>query len=222
MAGPRGSRHPAPPPGAPVTAPLRRPRARRGEGDRLRAEILDATSELLLRTGDREAVSIRAVADAVGVTPPSIYLHFADKAELINAVSLRHFHDLDEWIEEAVAGTSDPLAQLALRGKAYVRFGREHPEEYRILFMSKPDVTEEPPDDQLLEACGFNALMENVVRAMDAGAVARRDPLLVATGLWTVVHGITSLVISMPHYPLVPLETLVDHLLGTYGRGLRE
>ena len=204
-----------------MTAPLRRPRARRGEGDRLRSEILDATSRLLLRTGDREAVSIRAVADAVGVTPPSIYLHFDDKAALINAVCLRHFHDLDQWIQAAVAGTDDPLEQLGLRGKAYVRFGREHPEQYRILFMSKPDAAEEPPDEQLLEACGFSALTDNVVRAMDAGAIAHRDPLLVATGLWTVVHGITSLAISMPHYPLVPLETLVDHLLETHARGLR-
>lgn len=203
-----------------MTAPVRRQRARRGEGDLLRAEILDATSQLLLRTGDREAVSIRAVADAVGVTPPSIYLHFADKASLINAVCIRHFHDLDQYIEAAVAGTSNPLEQLALRGKAYVRFGREHPEQYRILFMSKPDATEAPPDEQLLETCGFNALTDNVVRAMEAGAIARMDPLLVATGLWTVVHGVTSLAISLPHYPMVPLETLVDHLLDTHGRGL--
>jgi len=204
-----------------VTAPVRRQRARRGEGDRLREEILDATSQLLLATGDREAVSIRAVADAVGVTPPSIYLHFSDKATLINAVCLRHFHDLDRFIETEVAGADNPLEQLRLRGKAYVRFGREHPEQYRILFMSKPDDAEEPPDDQLLEACGFKALTGNVQRAMDAGDIAARDPLLVATGLWTVVHGVTSLVISLPHYPLVPLDTLVDHLLDVHGHGLR-
>lgn len=203
-----------------MTAPVRRPRARRGEGDRLRAEILDAASQLLLRTADREAVSIRAVADAVGVTPPSIYLHFADKAELINAVCLRHFVDLDQYIKAAVEGIEDPLEELLHRGKAYVRFGREHPEQYRILFMSRPDPSEQPPDEQFLAACGFNALMETVDRAMTGGAIARQDPVLVATGLWTVVHGITSLAISMAHYPLVPLETLVDHLLETHGRGL--
>jgi AcrR family transcriptional regulator len=53
-------------------APTRRHRARRGEGDRLREEILAAAERLLLETGDESAVSIRAVADAVGVTPPSI------------------------------------------------------------------------------------------------------------------------------------------------------
>lgn len=203
-----------------MTAPVRRPRARRGEGDRLRAEILDAASQLLLRTADREAVSIRAVADAVGVTPPSIYLHFADKAELINAVCLRHFVDLDQHIRAAVAGIEDPLEELLHRGRAYIRFGREHPEQYRILFMSRPDPSEEPPDEEFLAACGFNALMETVDRAMSCGTIARQDPVLVATGLWTVVHGVTSLAISLAHYPLVPLENLVDHLLGTYGRGL--
>ena len=203
-----------------MTAPLRRQRARRGEGERLREEILEATSQLLLRTGDREAVSIRSVADAVGVTPPSIYLHFADKAALINAVCLQHFHSLDQYIEAAVAGTEDPLEQLRRRGQAYVRFGLERPEQYRILFMSRPDPSEQAPDDQLLDACGFNALRANVQRAMDAGVIAAADPLLVSTGLWTVVHGVTSLAISMSHYPMVPLDTLVDHLLAVHGRGL--
>ena len=68
------------------SASPRRARARRGEGPRLREEILAAATRLLAETGDEEAVSIRAVAEAVGVTPPSIYLHFADKTELIFAV----------------------------------------------------------------------------------------------------------------------------------------
>lgn len=201
----------------------RRPRARRGEGERLREEILDATSKLLVATGDHEAVNIRAVADAVGVTPPSIYLHFADKAELIKAVCGRHFHSLEQYIEEAVAGaTDDPNEQLRLRAKAYVRFGLEHPEQYRILFMSKQDsLVGDEPDKELLRACGFTALVDNVVRAAQSGAIDAPDPVLVATGLWTVVHGVTSLAISIPHFPVVGLDILVDHLLDVHRRGLR-
>ena len=205
---------------APGSSTPRRPRARRGEGERLREEILDATSRLLLATGDHEAVNIRSVAEAVGVTPPSIYLHFADKADLIKAVCGRHFIELDRCIEEAVAGTDDPAEQLRLRGKAYIRFGLEHPEQYRILFMSKRAHHEAPPDEELKKASGFNALIDNVVRAVDAGALRQEDPLLVATGLWTVVHGITSLAISIPSFPLVGLDALVDHLLDVHRRGL--
>ena len=51
---------------------LRRSRAPRGFGDRLRDEILDAATELLLDTGHARSVSIRSVAQRVGVTPPSI------------------------------------------------------------------------------------------------------------------------------------------------------
>ena len=200
-----------------MTAPVRRQRARRGEGDRLRAEILDAASQLLLRTGDREAVSIRAVADAVGVTPPSIYLHFADKAELINAVCLRHFVDLDRYIMAAIEGTEDPLEELRLRGKAYVRFGREHPEQYRILFMSRPSSM---PDawtpETMLENAAFTHHLEAVQRAFPDLA----DPYLVAIGLWATVHGVVSLLISQPDFPWPDLDALLDHLLDTQGRGI--
>ena len=204
----------------PADPSTRRPRARRGEGDRLREEILDATSQLLLETGDNQAVNIRSVANAVGVTPPSIYLHFADKAELIKAVCGRHFASLEQCIEVAVAGTEDPGEQLRLRGRAYVRFGLEHPEQYRILFMSKQEATPGPPHEELRAASGFTALVDNVVRAAEAGAIAAPDPLLVATGLWTVVHGITSLAISIPHFPAVGLDALLDHVLEVHRRGL--
>ena len=70
-------------PASSIPTASRRTRARRGEGERLREEILDAAERLLIETGNRDAVSIRAVAEAVGVTPPSIYLHFADKTELL-------------------------------------------------------------------------------------------------------------------------------------------
>ena len=78
-----------------------RARARKGEGDQLRAEILAATADLLLATGSEEAVSIRAVADAVGVTAPSIYRHFPDKNHLIFEVCLSSFNGLSDAVEAA-------------------------------------------------------------------------------------------------------------------------
>src|SRR5262249_4490602 len=114
-----------------------RPRSRRGEGEKLRDDLLDATERLMLESGDADAVSIRAIADAVGVTPPSIYLHFPDKESLIFAVCERHFEAFDLVIEEAGNSTDDPVESLRRRGQAYVRFGLENPEPYRILFMTR-------------------------------------------------------------------------------------
>ena len=73
----------------------RRSRSRRGEGEHLRDEILAAAERILIETNDQSALSIRAIAAAVGVTPPSIYLHFADRNDLVFAVCERHAEQLD-------------------------------------------------------------------------------------------------------------------------------
>ena len=199
-----------------------RPRARKGEGERLREEILRATERLLIKTGDQEAVSIRAIAQAVGVTPPSIYLHFADKTELIFAVCTRHFQALDAAIEDAAAAATDPLDELRARGRAYVRFGLEHPEQYRILFMSRPSAK---PDqwsaEQMADNAAFTHHLDAVQRAVDAGAVRSSvDVGLVAIGLWAAVHGIVSLLIAQPDFPWPDVDDLVDHMLSTQAGGL--
>ncbi len=69
----------------------------------MRDEILDATTDLLLETGHAKEVSIRSVAQRVGVTPPSIYLHFADKDALLDAVCARYFEKLDEEMQQVAA-----------------------------------------------------------------------------------------------------------------------
>jgi AcrR family transcriptional regulator len=200
----------------------RRARARRGEGELLRAEIMAAAEKLLIQTGDEGAVSIRAIADAAGVTPPSIYLHFADKTELLAAVCEARFQDFDRYLEEASAGIDDPLEALRARGRAYVRFGLENPEHYRILFMTRPG-SERPQQgiEHLPGMTAFSHLVENVARGMDAGVITPGDPFLVATGLWSNVHGVTSLLIARPDFPWPDLDRLMDHVLGVAVRGLQ-
>ncbi len=203
--------------------PLKRSRARRGEGEQLRGDILEATERLLIGSGDEEEVSIRAVAEAVGVTPPSIYLHFADKSELLFAVCERHFNKLDRLMEEAGAQAEEPLWSLYLRGRAYIRFGLDNPEPYRILFMGKPDATPaafEP--DRLRQSAAFDHLVEAVQRCIDAGDVAPSDPTLVAMGLWSAAHGLTSLLIAKPDWPWPDVDLLTHHVLATQIFGLRD
>jgi len=199
-----------------------RPRSRRGEGETLRADLLAATERLMIETGSADSVSIRAIADAAGVTPPSIYLHFPDKESLILAVCERHFEVFDAVIEEAGQLTDDPVESLRLRGRAYVRFGLENPEPYRILFMTRGEGARQ--DDVLVGAGGraFQHLVDAVQRCIDAGAFRPVDPVLAATGVWTAVHGVTSLLISLPGFPWPDVDALVDHVCDTQIRGLNE
>jgi AcrR family transcriptional regulator len=198
-----------------------RPRSRRGEGETLRDDLLAATERLMIETGSADGVSIRAIADAVGVTPPSIYLHFPDKESLILAVCERHFETFDAVIEQAGASTNDPVESLRRRGRAYVRFGLENPEPYRILFMTRTDGAQQRDVVIGAGARAFQHLVDAVQRCIDGGAFRRVDPVLAATGVWTAVHGVTSLLISMPGSLWPDVEALVDHVCDTQTRGLR-
>jgi AcrR family transcriptional regulator len=204
---------------APTSKP--RPRSRRGEGETLREDLLAATEQLMIETGSADAVSIRAIADAVGVTPPSIYLHFADKDSLILAVCERHFEVFDSVIETAGRSAAEPVESLRRRGRAYVRFGLENPEPYRILFMTRADAQQY---DVLVGAGAraFQHLVDAVQRCIDAGAIRPVDPVVGAVGVWTAVHGLTSLLISMPGFPWPDVEALVDHVCEIQTRGLAE
>jgi AcrR family transcriptional regulator len=199
----------------------RRRRAPRGQGKKLRAEILSAGERLLRETGDQEAVSIRAVADAVGVTPPSIYLHFADKTELIFAICQRHFGQLDRTLHEAAAGSDDPLESLRRQGRAYVHFGIDHPEEYRILFMTRPAATPKGWNDaRVKEGASFHRLVEAVQATLDAGAIRPANAILVAFGLWAAMHGLTSLFVARPGLFGSEREALINHVLDVQIAGL--
>jgi AcrR family transcriptional regulator len=202
-------------------APRRR-RAPRGQGERLREEIIDATEKLLLATGDQNAVSIRAVADAVGVTSPSIYLHFADKNELIFAVCERHFARFDAILEEARRSSEDPVQSLMACGHAYVKFGLENPEHYRILFMTKPEMTPESwTAEKVMGSAAFEHLVEAVAMAIQAMDVQPQpDPLFVSISLWSIAHGITSLLLTHPNFPWPDREQLVDYVLRMPVEGL--
>ncbi len=202
-----------------MNVPTRR-RAKRGQGELLRADILAAAEQLLIQTGDQGAVSIRAIADAAGVTPPSIYLHFADKTELLGAVCEARFADLSRYMAEATRGIGDPMEVLWAIGRAYVRFGLENPEHYRIMFMTRP-LAEGLPLDRLPGLTAFGYVVEAVARSMDAGAIAAGDPFLVATNLWTAVHGVTSLLIARPDFPWPDVDRLLGLILDVQSKGLQ-
>jgi AcrR family transcriptional regulator len=200
----------------------RRTRARRGEGEKLKESILQAAEEVLIETGDAESVSIRAVAERVGVTPPSIYLHFTDKDELIFAVCEKHFAELHRVMTEATDGASDPLDALRRMGRAYVSFGMNNPEQYRIIFMGRtPHSVDEGHTERLLTNSGFSHLVDVVQRCLDGGHFVPGNPLVIAIDLWVTVHGVTSLLIAKPEFPWPDKHELIEHIMDTQLRGLR-
>ena len=190
---------------------MRRRRAPRGSGEQLRDEILDAATELLLETGHAKAVSIRSVAQRVGVTPPSIYLHFADKDALLDAVCARYFEKLDEEMQRVAADQPSTIDVLRTQGLAYVRFALKTPELYRIAMMgeSRPgsDV------DMALNTSAFVHMRNSVESLMAEGIYPPGDPVEKALELWTSAHGVAAMLISRPYLPWGEVEEFADRVL---------
>src|ERR1700733_4462718 len=114
-----------------------RTRNPRGQGERLRAVLMDAARKLLLELGDQDKLSVRGVTSRAGVSPNALYLHFADKDELLSAVMLGGYKELREFLHAAVTPGSAPIEQLRAFGNAYVEFAALRPGMYRVLFMTK-------------------------------------------------------------------------------------
>ncbi|HMS76557.1 TetR/AcrR family transcriptional regulator [Gordonia sp. (in: high G+C Gram-positive bacteria)] len=169
-----------------------RRRSPRGSGDRLAGEIVDAAIELLIDAGDDSAVSIRSVAARVGVTPPSIYLHFADKQELLDAVWSRYFENIDGVLAAACEGVEDPLERLVRMGVAYVRFAVGAPALYRLLDARTPRKDHSPKGDELTASAPFVRLHEAVSELVGS------DPDAGVLEFWAAAHGIASLMICRP------------------------
>ena len=92
-------------------------------------QIVEAARELLEQEGP-EALSMRRLADRLGIRAPSIYEHLADKQALEAALISAGFEESAELFASAVRGSDDPLAALAA---AYRDFAHRHPHLYRLM-----------------------------------------------------------------------------------------
>jgi AcrR family transcriptional regulator len=191
---------PAPATAEPASGRVSRPRARPGDGPLLREEILVAAEALLAEAGDESALTLRAVAARTGVTSPAVYRHFADKGALIAAVCMRVWEALGREVRDAIAASEDPFQGLRHGAVAFMRFGLEHPVQYRLLMMGRPRPGGEPhPEQEAALAC-LRYLVEAVEPCVAVG-VLRGDPERIAMRSLVALHGCVALMIAHPYFP---------------------
>ena len=92
-------------------------------------EIVDAARVLLEEDGPA-ALSMRRLAERLGIRAPSIYKHLPDKQALEAAIISVGFERQADAFEAAVAAADDPLAAIA---RVYRRFALSHPHLYRLM-----------------------------------------------------------------------------------------
>ena len=190
----------------------------------LRQEILDAASELFVREG-YEDVSMRRIAEKIEYSPTTIYLHFRDKAELLEEVCEDLFARLSQVLAKISAQAGDPIERLKRGMLAYVRFGLENPHPYRAIFMMPvPEGFEAKPHSSEDGSSGmqaFDFMRRAVHDCIAAGNFKRTDAELISQTLWAGIHGITSLlIVKSDHFPFVEREKLIGSVVDVLVAGV--
>src|SRR6478736_3503608 len=138
-------------------------------------DALLAAAEQLVEQGGVGALSVRAVADAIGVSTRAVYSTFGSKEGLLEALAKRSFEMLRDAIA-ALPHTSDPARDLVQAALTVFRpMAVEHPSLFRIAFLrAAPDV-ELGPDTADAARSGYDLLTGRVQRLDEAGLLGGRD-----------------------------------------------
>ncbi len=198
-----------------MTIRTKRARSPRGSGDLLAEEIIAAATALILRESDPSAISIRSVAAKVGVSPPAIYLHFADKNELLDAVCARYFERLDDALAPAEECSEDALESFLVAGKAYVNFALTSPVLYRMAFSNVGNNGTWSRVDRVLASSAFVRFNRMVQKLAGEGYFVGDEAALaqLTMELWTTVHGVAHLMVSKPGLPWGDDADFVENVL---------
>lgn len=197
-------------PEQPPPNPAARRRANpRGQGERLREEIVSAAAQMLDELAADEALSLRAVARTVSIAATSVYLHFPDRDALVLAVMRRCHEELVRAGDEAEAAFEDPAARLRARILAQYDWARAHPGLHKVLHESKVNRGPDMSFKEVLTARVTAAIQ----RCMDDGLAPPADAGTVAFDLRTAMGGMMSQRINEPDLPWPPAVEQIDRFL---------
>ena len=137
-----------------------------------------------------EAVTIRELAAAVGVSAMTPYRYFKDKDAILAAVRARAFDRHAQALEAAYdsAAEGDPVGRANAIGKAYVDFALDNPEAYKLMFDIQQPSAEAYPDF-VRAAERSRATMTHHLRDLVSAGLLKGDPELIGHLYWSALHG---------------------------------
>jgi AcrR family transcriptional regulator len=183
----------------------------------LREEILEASKDLLIEDGFGN-LSMRKIASRSNITATSIYIHFRNKDDLILAL----VEESIENLKKAIARVADPskglMEQLEVMAMAYIGYALEHPREYEIIYMVRPEEMPRYPKEKFRQVrSGYELLAEVIKKGARKEQVIVEDPLLTAYTLWAQIHGVVSVILNKRLDTRVSQERFirqsVDHII---------
>jgi AcrR family transcriptional regulator len=192
----------------------------------LRNALLHAGAELA-ESGGPDAVTIRAAARIAGVTPTAAYRHFADHAELLDAVRQLAMERLSaamtRYLRRPPAAsdrTAAAVNRLHSTGRGYIHFAVTEPGLFRTAFFTGKD--DASATHQPAGSGPFDMLCAALDGLVEVGYLDAEDRPLAEFAAWSAVHGLALLLIDGPlrALPRREREAVIDRALDVVERGL--
>jgi AcrR family transcriptional regulator len=180
-----------------------RTRNARGQGGQLREEILAAAARVVAESADESSVSLRAIARQAGIAAPSIYEHFANKADILRELLAHDYADLVARLRAAVTDSDpgpDGVGTALAAAQAFSVYAGDEPGRYRLMFefrqepMSPAELARHPVQ-------GVVDVLADAVAETPASRSGRFTPHELALALLSALHGQISLWRTLPMSP---------------------
>jgi AcrR family transcriptional regulator len=157
----------------------------------LKARISLTAQELFLSEGV-EGVTMRRIAEGVGVSATAIYRHFRDKEEILEEIIDAGLASLSSYLRPALEA-KDPFQRLKGLIDAYLRFGLEQPRYFDLAFLVPGRVMHLPEELEHHSRATFKLAVQQVALCMEAGIFRKEDPIETTVYLWSTAHGLVML-----------------------------
>jgi AcrR family transcriptional regulator len=159
--------------------------------------MLISTAEEIIASQGLEAFSLRQLSKRIGVSHTAAYRHFKSKHELFCALALEGFKELEARFQKIdPKDRLTPREQISAIGKAYIGFAMENPALYRVMFGHVLLNQERTPELRQAGIHAFNHLRRAIERGQDLDAVRDGDASELTILGWSMVHGISQLLID--------------------------
>jgi AcrR family transcriptional regulator len=154
-------------------------------------DALISAAARLLDQGGPAAVTLRAVAKAVGVSHNAPYRHFHDKEDLLAAIAAR---ELSRPVLAAVAAAEgDPVQDLRRMAQAYVEWAQHRPERFKLTFGPWRSGSDELGG---AATAGRARFISAVLRAQASGQIGPGDPERITALILALAHGAADLALG--------------------------
>jgi AcrR family transcriptional regulator len=186
-------------------------------------EKIAAAARRLLDEEGSEAVTMRRVAEAVGISPMAIYRHFPDRAGLLNAVAGQGFEELTTRLA-GMSFSGDIEERLTKMGKTYLDHALENPRLFELMFLKpREGARQYPRDFKAGRSPTANLMVEVLKEGMESGHFREDDPWEITFEMGALSHGLIMLYLGgRMNMSAARFRALYQRSFGRYIHGIRK